>query len=306
MSVVSVRGALAVLLAGLFLMIGAAPAQADPAPLSQVTITFPDGRETVTGGTIAVRFDAGGDSRVTGFRYSLGSWPLSGTVEADVPGGSATVSLSVGSIAGDRQVFAAAVDNDGLVGPLNQATINVTQTVQFRGRVLLPSWLPAEGATVTLEPGGYRQTSDESGEVEFRGIPAGEYTATATATLNGNCPVAAGQLLWISKYGTSFEFHLRPVNGEPCPPDEVEVPPATLGGVVQGAEGEITVTLEPGGLRTTTNEFGWYEFPALQAGTYTVTAAADGGDCGVTASGEAVLNGYDQTLDLYLQPVACP
>lgn len=306
MSVVRVRGALAVLLAGLFLMIGAAPAQADPAPLSQVTITFPDGPETSTGGTIAVRFDAGGDSRVTGFRYSLGSRPLSGTVEADVPGGSATVSLSVGSIAGDRQVFAAAVDNDGLVGPLNQATINVTQTVLFQGWVKDLDGIPVEGATVTLEPGGYQQTSDESGKVEFSGIPTGEYTTTATATLNGNCPVAASQLLLIGKHGVTFQFILRPVSGEPCPPDEVEVPPATLGGVVQGAEGEITVTLEPGGLRTTTNEFGWYEFPALQAGTYTVTATADGGNCGVTASGEAVLNGYEQTLDLYLQPVACP
>jgi len=306
MSVVSVRGTLAVLLAGLFLVLGAAPARADPVPLNQVTITFPDGPETVTGGTIAVRFDAGRDSRVTGFRYGLDSSARSGTVDADVPGGSATVTVSVGSIAGHRQVFAVAVGEDGLVGPLNQATINVTQTVQFRGRVLLPSWLPAEGAIVTLEPGGYRQTSDESGMVEFSGVPAGEYTTTATATLNGNCPVAASQVLEIDGQGLDFEFYLRPVSGEPCPPVEVEVPPATLGGVVQGAEGEITVTLEPGGLQTAANEFGWYEFSALQAGTYTVTATAAGADCGLMASGETVLNGYEQTLDLYLQPVTCP
>lgn len=306
MSVVCVRGTLAVLLASLFLVIGAPPARADSVRLNQVAITFPDGPETVTGGVIAVSFNASGDSRVTAFRYGLDSSAMSGTVDADVPGGSATVSRSVGSIAGDRQVFAAVVGADGLIGPLNQATINVTQTVLFEGWVKDLDGMPVEGATVTLEPGGYQQTSDESGKVEFSGIPTGEYTATATAMLNGNCPVAASQPLLIGKHGATFQFILRPVSGEPCPPIEVEVPPATLGGVVQGAEGAIAVTLEPGGLQTTANEFGWYEFPALEAGTYTVTATAAGADCDLTASGETVVNGYDQTLDLYLQPVTCP
>jgi hypothetical protein len=180
-----------------------------------------------------------------------------------------------------------------------------TETGRLEGWVTDPGGLPLAGVTVTLEPGGYQQTSDASGRVDFTGIPAGQYQGSASAILNGNCPVASSLSLAIDQYGLVVRFTLYPVNGDVCPPPaEPDVPAATLGGIVWG-EGEITVTLEPGGLQAVANEWGGFEFPGLAPGAYTMTATAAGADCGLTASVETVLNGQDQWFDLFLEPATC-
>lgn len=180
-------------------------------------------------------------------------------------------------------------------------------TGSLEGWVKAPSGLPLEGVTVTLEPGGYQQASDASGRVLFTELPTGEYLLSASTTLNGNCPVSRSQLLYIDQYGVTFGIYLYPEDGEPCPPPaDPEVPPATLGGIVWGeAAGEVTVTLQPGGLQTTTGEWGGFEFPGLAPGAYTLTATAAGGDCGLTANFETVLNGVDSWYDLFLEPSPC-
>ncbi|BEL12781.1 hypothetical protein Q0Z83_109720 [Actinoplanes sichuanensis] len=181
-------------------------------------------------------------------------------------------------------------------------------TGTFEGWVKDPGGLPLEGVTVTLEPGGYQQNSDASGRVLFTDLPVGEYLVSASTTLNGDCPVSRSQLLFVDQYGITFGLTLYTEDGEPCPPPaEPEVPAATLGGLVWGeAVAGVTVTLQPGGLQATTNEWGGFEFPGLAAGTYTLTATAAGGDCGLTASLEAVLGGTDSWYDLFLEPTVCP
>jgi hypothetical protein len=181
------------------------------------------------------------------------------------------------------------------------------QTGTLEGWVKDPGGLPLEGVAVTLEPGGYQQNSDASGRVLFTDLPVGEYLLSASTTLNGDCPVSRSQLLYIDQYGITFGIHLHTADGEPCPPPaDPEVPTAMLGGVVWGeAAGEVTVTLQPGGLRATTNEWGGFEFPGLAPGAYTLTATAAGGDCGLTANFETVLNGVDSWYDLFLEPAPC-
>lgn len=206
----------AALLTGLFLLTGAMPAQAHRGgALPQPAITFPNGPEVTAGGTLTVTFDAGGDRRVTGFRYSLDSPTLDQTGKAAVRGGRATVSLDVGAISGDRPLFAVAVGGHGRTSALTQATISVTQTVPFSGTVLNGiTWLPAPGATVTLEPGGLQATADSNGAFAFTGVPSGVYTATAT--VGGTCPASSSQTLLIDGQGLYFEFYLFPAEGEAC------------------------------------------------------------------------------------------
>ncbi|GGN82384.1 hypothetical protein GCM10010112_59750 [Actinoplanes lobatus] len=185
-------------------------------------------------------------------------------------------------------------------------------STSFRTWVKDPGGRSLEGITVTLEPGGYQQVSGADGSAVFSGFPVGEYRVSATAVLNGDCPVAAGQTLLLDRYGLEFTLMMYTANGEECPPVVEEPLPATLGGLVmdhdgwQPADGGGIVTLQPGDLQTTISEFGWYEFPGLPAGDYTVTATTPGGACGFTATWNITMNGYDQTVDLYPQAATCP
>ncbi|WP_328460212.1 carboxypeptidase regulatory-like domain-containing protein [Actinoplanes sp. NBC_00393] len=215
---------LALVLAGLSLSAG--PAQASPArhALPQATITFPAGSEATSGSTLAVTFEAGGDRRVTAFRYGWANPELDRSVDAGTHGGPATISLDVGTITGQRPLYVAAVDRRGKVGPLNQATITVTPSPRLDGWVFSPRWLPVEGLTVTLEPGGLRTTTDADGYYEFTGFPPGLYTVSAT--LDGECPSTASQTLPLDQQGLTFELYLVRID-DTCVPEE-DMPPAGL------------------------------------------------------------------------------
>ncbi|MEU4690383.1 carboxypeptidase regulatory-like domain-containing protein [Actinoplanes sp. NPDC023714] len=209
--------AVAMVLAGFTLIAGAAPAQARPAVPAQPAITFPNGSQATAGGTITVTFDAGGDRRVTGFRYSLGTATLDAAVAAGVRGGTATVDLAVGDITGDRQLFAAAVDRFGRVGPLNLAAVSVTPAAggQLTGTVLNGyTWQPIAGATVTLAPGGLQVTTGDNGAFTVGGVAAGTYAVTAA--VGGDCPATSTQTLDIDGQGLYFEFYLFPE----CAPEQ--------------------------------------------------------------------------------------
>ncbi|GIF20068.1 hypothetical protein BJ973_002026 [Actinoplanes tereljensis] len=208
----------AAMLAGLSILTGATPAQAQHGPLGQPTITFPDGSESVAGGTVTVTFDAGGDRRVTGFRYSLGTTDLGLTATATERGGTATVTLGVGTITGDRSLVAAVVDGHGRVGPMTQAAIHVTPTYQFTGRVLnAATFLGVPDVVVTLEPGNLQATTDADGEYAFAAVPVGYYTVSATA--EGFC--SPSQTFLISGQGVEYEIYLFALDSEVCSPAEV-------------------------------------------------------------------------------------
>jgi hypothetical protein len=311
MSFSAIRCGFAVFITMLLATIGlaAAPAQAAPAPLTVPVITFPDGTEAAAGSTLTVTFDAGGDRRVTAFRYSLGAYTLDLTAVADRPGGTATVALEVGTTRGSRQLFAAAADRHDRISPSTQASIFVVSDLMLDGVVLDgTTWLPVEGAVVTLQPGGYQATSDADGLYEFRGVPTGEYTVQGTR--GGDCPAASyNQPLLLDGNGLTFRITLYPLDPDSCLPVEPEYPPATIAGFAgdysfQPIEGGATVTLEPLGLQTTTDEAGGFVFTDVKAGTYTLTATANTG-CWNTPSGAVVLQGSEQTIDLWFEPATC-
>ncbi|BAL88066.1 hypothetical protein AMIS_28460 [Actinoplanes missouriensis 431] len=209
--------AMAMVLAGLTLIAGAAPAQARRAGLAQPAITLPGGSQAVAGGTVTVTFDAGGDRRVTGFRYSFGSATLDARVAAGVRGGTATVDLAVGDITGDRPLYAAVVDRFGRVGPLNQATVTVTPVAggELTGRVLNGyTWLPIAGAAVTLSPGGLQVSTGDDGAFSVGGVTPGVYAVTAA--VGGDCPATSTQTLEIDGQGLAVEFYLFPE----CAPEQ--------------------------------------------------------------------------------------
>jgi hypothetical protein len=175
----------------------------------QPAIIFPNGSETAPGGTLTVTFAASGDKGVTKFRYSLDSPALDRTAEPVTPGGSVTVTLDVGTTTGPRPIYAVAVDRRNRTSDLTQAEIIVTPTTQLDGTVLsLSTWLPVEGATVTLEPGGRQTTTDANGFYSFSGVGPGVYTVTAT--LGGDCPSAGSQTVEIDGQGLTLELYLLP------------------------------------------------------------------------------------------------
>ncbi len=152
---------------------------AAPAP---PTVSFPDGSTATVGQPIAVRFDAGGDTNVTSYRYSVGSTTLGSTATPATPGGPVTVTVTP-TIRGEVPVYAVAVGANGTRSELAVGRIEVTgpATVSLSGLVLDgETFEPVQGALVTLEPGGLAMTTGPDGGYAFTGFPAGEITLTAT------------------------------------------------------------------------------------------------------------------------------
>jgi hypothetical protein len=144
------------------------------------TVSFPDGSAATVGQPIAVRFDAGGDSNVTSYRYSVGSTTLGLTATPATPGGPVTVTVTP-TIRGEVLVYAVAVSANGQRSELAVGRIEVTGPVMASGLVLDgETFLPVEGALVTLEPGGLAMTTGPDGGYAFTGFPPGEITLTAT------------------------------------------------------------------------------------------------------------------------------
>lgn len=175
-------------------------------PLPAVVV-FPGGTEANTGGQISVTFNAGGDTNVTKFRYSIGSTAVDTEVSASAPGGTATVAINVGSVVGERSLFVVAVDDGNRRSGLAQAYFQVTAATSLSGSVLDDAdFTPLVGAVVTLEPGGHRTTSDNSGAYAFTGMPPGTYTLAATygdrcgLTARVTVTITAGSPRWRDLY----------------------------------------------------------------------------------------------------------
>ncbi|GIM90710.1 hypothetical protein Ato02nite_025030 [Paractinoplanes toevensis] len=169
-------------------------------------LSLPNGPEIVAGGTVAVTFDARGDTNVTKFKYSLDNSTLDLMVNAIEPGGTATVNLPVGTFTGERTVFAVAVDAGGRTGPKAQIQLRVKPATSVTGVVLDTTWLPAPGAVVKLQPGGYTATADANGAFGFANIPIDFYTITAT--YGGRCGLVSDQQLLIDGEGMIVQILL--------------------------------------------------------------------------------------------------
>ncbi|GAB1646762.1 carboxypeptidase regulatory-like domain-containing protein [Krasilnikovia sp. MM14-A1259] len=166
---------------------------ADLAKPLQPAITVTNGTEFAQSSTATVTFDAGGDTNVTKFKYSLGDPTLTPgtTVNATVAGGTATVSIDVGTVSGQRSVYAAAIDDGNRQGPANQTQI-IVKAPSVSGSVLDEvTFLPVVGATVKLQPGGYTTTTDVDGAFTFANVPNNMYSVTAS--FGGRCGTAGAQ-----------------------------------------------------------------------------------------------------------------
>ncbi|WP_285561092.1 carboxypeptidase regulatory-like domain-containing protein [Actinoplanes regularis] len=175
------------------------------APLQPV-VTFPSDSQVWAGESLAVKFDAGGDTNVTKFRYSIDGTGLGTTVNADTAGGTATVTIPVGTTTGARPIYA--VGEDSLrVGPMNQAQFSV-RGASLSGTVLdAATWQGTAGATVTLQPGGYTATTDADGGYVFADLPRNTYTIAAAS--GGRCGMAGSQPFLIDQQGLTLELYLR-------------------------------------------------------------------------------------------------
>ncbi|MEV0394968.1 carboxypeptidase regulatory-like domain-containing protein [Polymorphospora rubra] len=179
-------------------------------PLPAV-ISFPNGTEANAGGQLTATFDAGGDTNVTKFRYSVGSAGVDTEVAATGPGGTATVAINAGSVTGERSLFAVAVDDGNRLSGLAQASFTVTAATSLSGMVMNDAdFTPLVGAVVTLEPGGYQTTSDASGAYSFTGMAPGTYTLVASygdrcgLTASATITITAGSPRWRDLYLTPY------------------------------------------------------------------------------------------------------
>jgi hypothetical protein len=143
-------------------------------------VTFPDGDMVPAGQPMAVRLDAGADTNVTSYRYSVGAPVLDLTATPDAAGGPATFSVPT-SAPGSVTVYAAAVDAGGNRSQARTATFQVSGGATLTGVVIDGDTAePVAGAIVTLTPGGRTATTGADGEFTVAGLAVGTYTVTAS------------------------------------------------------------------------------------------------------------------------------
>lgn len=172
----------------------------------QPKITFPNGADVTAGGQLTVKFDAGGDTNVTKFKYSVDGTGLGTTVNATTAGGTATVTISVGGTTGERPVYAVAVNDGGRVGGMAQGQFTVAPAASLSGTVWDPYFLPQAGALVQLQPGGYQATTGADGSYALSNFPVGTYTITVT--FGGRCGLAFSQSMEIDGQGLTLDIFL--------------------------------------------------------------------------------------------------
>ncbi|WP_204293143.1 carboxypeptidase regulatory-like domain-containing protein [Micromonospora gifhornensis] len=169
-------------------------------------VTFPNGSEATTGGQLAVRFDARGDTNVTKFRYSIDGTGLGSTVNATTVGGTATVTVNVGSGLGPRPIYAVAVDDGNRVSGMTTDEFTARPAASLSGTVWNEYFLPQADVVVQLQPGGHQATSAADGSYAMTGFAPGTYTITAT--LGGRCGLSFSAPLEIDGQGTTYDILL--------------------------------------------------------------------------------------------------
>jgi hypothetical protein len=181
-------------------------------------ISFPNGTVADVGGSIAIRFDAGGDPNVTSYRYGVasdGATPLNVTPPG--PGQPATVTVPV-TTAGTVTVFARTVDATGDQSLVATATFQGRAAASLTGVVRdATSGAPVAGAQVRLDPGGLSTSTAANGAYSFPGVGAGSYTLAAV--VGDRCALSAATLvdvlgpttqdLFLAPLGDAFGYTCR-------------------------------------------------------------------------------------------------
>lgn len=200
----------------------ATAAQASGVPL---TITFLGGPTAENGSSVQVRFDANGDTTVTGFRYSItGNRKLALIATPDVPGGTATVTLMADHL-GILGVHLGDQTTIGLgKGTIYYGEVTVIGDPSLSGELRLTNIGKRAGIEITLEPGGLTAFTDATGYFRFDHLTPGVYSmhsryedgcdqvfsrssinVPATVNVNGFmelAPDAAGYICFTSDYFT--------------------------------------------------------------------------------------------------------
>lgn len=179
------------------------------APL-QPAISFPGGDSAAEGGQIAITFAASGDTRVTKFRYSVDNTHLDGEVQA-ASDGTASVTIDVGSVTGERPVYAVAVDRRGRLSPMTQGSFTVSAIWSLQGQAFdTTTWLPLEGATIRLEPAGIEVVTGPDGAFQFV-VDPGLYNLIGTYA--GPPSLYGSQQVELDNQGMRLDLYLFPDSG---------------------------------------------------------------------------------------------
>jgi hypothetical protein len=162
--------------------------------------------EVNAGGKVRVTLDAGGDTNVVKFRYSLDTPSVDREFTPTAAGGAGSFDLSVGTTAGDHIVYVVAVDAAGRVSDLAQKEFTVSSPAGINGTVVdLGSFEAVSGVTVTVNPGGRKLVTGDDGGYMFAGLAAGVYTISANkggpCGLQGSAELEVGDvLIWFDLY----------------------------------------------------------------------------------------------------------
>jgi uncharacterized membrane protein len=121
-------------------------------------------------------------------------------------------------------------------------------------------------ALVSLSPTGLSTVTSSNGTFSFASVPADTYTLSASAT---GYQAASASVTVTADHNANINLHLVST-----------VPIGSVQGVVKSATGKVvvgaTVTITPGVLATVTDSTGYYGFPNVTPGTYTLTITAAG------------------------------
>ncbi|WP_329108699.1 carboxypeptidase regulatory-like domain-containing protein [Micromonospora sp. NBC_01699] len=179
----------------------------------QPVITILNGSNATTGGQLSVTFNAGGDTNVTKFRWSADSTLLGNEVAASAPGGTATVSVPVGAIIGERPLYAVAVDDGNRVSGMAQGKFVVKPVVSLSGVVIdVTTFEPVAGATVRLEPGGLQVVTGSDGGYTFSGFASGTYTVSGNK--GGRCGLSGSMQLPVVEQAVWWDLYLFPYSDD--------------------------------------------------------------------------------------------
>ncbi|WFE29107.1 hypothetical protein O7623_07955 [Solwaraspora sp. WMMD791] len=205
-------------------------------------ISFPSGATAALGTPIPVTFDAGGDTNVTEFRYSIGAATLGQTATLAEPGGSTTVTVTPTAL-GELPLFAASRTANGLTSELAISAVHVLAApVTVSGTVYGADFMPVgAGVPVTLEPGGRQTTTDASGGFSFADVAPGEYAVTARSG-PGDCALVATEAILVPGTTNLALFLMAAGNGDGSYCQELSQPYTPAAGAPLGLSGDDAVT----------------------------------------------------------------
>lgn len=147
---------------------------------------------------------------------------------------------------------------------------------RFYGVVTTPNGMSeerVEGATITLQPGGYTDMTDANGEFSISNVPSGTYQVTIAAPgcngyqqdlqINTDKRVVFSLECAMEQPAGQYTFSGKVTTEPPSGPQDQPVAGAT-------------VRINELNLQTTTDAQGLFNFGMVPMGNYTVTASAPG------------------------------